>query len=48
MYSQEFIIYVTGFAKTLHSHTSNFTPLTSHNFKSISDITFKFLDAIEQ
>ena len=40
-------IIVTGSAKTLHSHTSNFTTLTSHSFKSIHDITLKLLYAVE-
>ena len=39
---------MTGSAKTLHSRTSDFTTLTSHNFKSTNDIALKFLDAIEQ
>ena len=38
-------IYVTGSAKTLHSHTSDFTTLTSHKFKSIA---LNFVYAIEQ
>ena len=32
------IIYVTGFAKALHSHKFDFTTWTNHNFKSIYDI----------
>ena len=33
---------MTGFAKTLHSHTSDLTTLTSQNFKSTEDIALKF------
>ena len=32
----------------LHSRTSDFTTLTSHNFKFTNDIALKFLNAIEQ
>ena len=42
------LVYVTGSAKTLRSHTSDFTTLTSHNFESTNDIDLKSLDAIEQ
>ena len=47
-YLHIYIQYVTGSAKTLHSHTSDFTTLTSHNFKSTNDIASKCLDVIEQ
>ena len=40
-------IYVTGSANTLHSHTSDFTTLINHNFKSTNDNTLLFLDSIE-
>ena len=42
------IVYVTGSAKTLHSRTSDFTTLTSHNFEFTNDIALKFLDTREQ
>ena len=35
-------IYVTSFAKILHSHTFNFITLRSHNFISKEDIALKF------
>ena len=38
-------IIVTGSAKTLHSHTSDLTSLTSHNFKPTNDIV---LDVCER
>ena len=40
--------YVTGFAKTLHLYTSNFTTLVNHNFKSKKGIALKFLYVINQ
>jgi len=39
---------VTRSAKTLYSHTSDFSTLTNYNFKSTNDIALKFLDVIEQ
>ena len=41
-------IYVTGFAKTLHLHTSDFSPLVTHNSRTIKDIAVKFLHIVQQ
>ena len=38
--------YMTGFAKTLHLHTSDFSALVTHNSRTIKDIAVKFLHAM--
>ena len=40
--------FVTGFAKTLHLHTSNFLTLAIHNFESRKAIVLKFSNIINQ
>ena len=42
------ITYVTGFAKTLQLHTSDFSTLVTHNSRTIKDIAVKFLHIVKQ
>ena len=39
---------VTGFAKTLQLHTSDFSTLVTHNSRTIKDIDVKFLHIVKQ
>ena len=47
-YNVVYYIYVTGLAKTLHLHTSDFSALVTHNSRTIKDIAVKFLHIVQQ